>query len=74
MALDNSTLKVKQFIKARKANYPVLMANRTTVEGFGGIVGVPTSFLVNQKGIIVKRYVGYIDKNTLRRDVAGLTQ
>jgi len=72
MSLDSSTSPVERFVRARKINYPVLMATRKTVNDFGGIVGVPTSFLVNQDGTIIKRYQGYIDKNTLRRDVQGL--
>ena len=72
MALDTSTGPVKRFIEARDINYPVLMATPQTVQAFGGIVGVPTSFLVNRNGTIIKRYQGYIDKDTLQRDVTGI--
>jgi len=69
MSLDTSSGPVQRFINAHDINYPVLMANQKTVDGFGGIIGVPTSFLVNRAGIIVKKYQGYIDKETLYRDV-----
>lgn len=72
MSLDSSSRPVQRFIRDWKINYPVLMAERKTVDDFGGIIGVPTSFLVNRNGIIIKRYLGYIDKNTLRRDVEGI--
>jgi len=69
MSLDTASGPVEQFIRAHGINYPILIANQKTVDDFGGIIGVPTSFLVNRAGMIVKRYQGYIDKETLRRDV-----
>ena len=74
MSLDSSRRPVQQFIRAHGINYPILMADQGTVAAFGGIIGVPTSFLVNRSGVVIKRYQGYIDKNTLRRDVQGLLQ
>ena len=71
MSLDSSRNPVEHFINSRDINYPILMADQKTVADFGGIVGVPTSFLVNQSGAILKKYTGYIDINTLRRDVEG---
>ena len=74
MSLDSSRRPVQQFITAHGTNYPILMADQGTAASFGGIIGVPTSFLVNKSGVIVKRYQGYIDINTLRRDVESLTR
>ncbi len=69
MSLDTSSAPVQRFHQAHGINYPILIANQKTVDDFGGIIGVPTSFLVNRSGIIVKKYQGYIDKETLYRDV-----
>lgn len=74
MSLDSSRRPVQQFIRTHSTNYPILMADQGTVSSFGGIIGVPTAFLVNKSGTIVKRYQGYIDINTLRRDVETLLQ
>ncbi len=74
MSLDTSKGPVEQFINSRNINYPIMMANQKTVAAFGGIVGVPTSFLVNKSGIIVKKYQGYISKDTLHRDVAAILE
>ena len=60
---------VKRLVRQEKINYPVLMSDQETVSGFGGIAGVPTSFLVNAKGNVVKRYVGYVSHGVLEHDI-----
>jgi thiol-disulfide isomerase/thioredoxin len=50
-------------------NYPVVMADRGTITGFGGVYGIPVSFLVNQNGNIVKKYVGYVPHSVLANDI-----
>ena len=64
-----STL-VAKFTKKMKINYPVAIGDSQTPRNFGGILGIPTSFLVNRQGLVVKRYDGYIDHKTLQQDVS----
>jgi len=63
---------VAKLVERRKINYPVLMADRSTADEFGGIAGIPTSFLVNRKGHVVKRYPGYVAHKILMRDIEAL--
>jgi thiol-disulfide isomerase/thioredoxin len=63
---------VTQLVKKLGINYPVVMANEHTVEGFGGIMGIPTSFLVNQKGDIVKRYNSYVPHSVFANDIKSV--
>ncbi len=60
---------VVKLIEKEKINYPVLMSDSRTAKGFGGIAGIPTSFLVNRKGEIVKRYPGYVPLSLLEKDI-----
>lgn len=60
---------VVKLIKKEKINYPVLMSDSRTAKGFGGIAGIPTSFLVNRQGEIVKRYPGYVPFSLLEKDI-----
>ncbi|MDH3348098.1 MAG: TlpA family protein disulfide reductase [Desulfobulbaceae bacterium] len=60
---------VSRLVRQEKVNYPVLMSDQETVSGFGGIAGVPTSFLVNEKGNVVKSYVGYVSHGVLAHDI-----
>ncbi len=60
---------VNKLIKQEKINYPVLMADRSTASDFGGIAGIPTSFLINKQGNVVKKYPGYVPHSLLERDI-----
>lgn len=63
---------VAKLIEKEGINYPVLMADSKTARDFGGIVGVPTSFLVNRKGEVVKRYPGYVPHSLLEKDINSI--
>ncbi len=63
---------VVKMIEKDKINYPVLMAKSKTANDFGGVTGIPTSFLVDRQGMIVKRYPGYVPKSLLEKDIKEL--
>jgi len=44
--------------KKLKIAYPVVVGNDDVEKGFGGIWGFPTTFLINRKGQIYKKYTG----------------
>lgn len=41
-----------------KIRYPVVLGNDDIEDGFGGIIGWPTTFLISKEGMIVKKYMG----------------
>ena len=70
LSVDESGPKVvKKLVEKRSINYPVLMADRSTAKSFGGVVGIPTSFLENSKGTVVKKYPGYVPHVLLDNDI-----
>ncbi len=50
---------VRQFVSDFKMEYPVVIGNDNVTEEFGGIIGLPTKFVIDRKGNIVYKYVGY---------------
>ncbi len=66
--------KIAAFVESKDINYPVLIANYQIGQDFGGVFGIPTAFLVNKEGNVVKRYQGYVRYSTLERDVVGLVK
>ncbi len=65
---------VKRLIDKTGINYPVLMADSKITRDFGGVVGIPTSFLIDQNGNIVKNYPGYVGHDVLSNDIKQLFQ
>ena len=53
-------------------NYPVLLADETVTRGVGGVTGIPVTFLVNRKGEIVKKYLGYVEHDVLESEIIGM--
>jgi len=63
---------VAKLVEKEKINYPVLMSESKTEREFGGIVGIPTSFLINRQGKIIKRYPGYVQHDQLAEDIKAI--
>ena len=53
-------------------NYPVIVADNDVAKGFGGVTGIPVTFLVNRKGEIVKKYLGYVGHDALEEEIRKL--
>jgi len=50
-------------------NVPVLRCNRQTLDGFGGITAVPTTFVLDQNRNIIQRHVGFVEPVVLEGDL-----
>jgi thiol-disulfide isomerase/thioredoxin len=53
-------------------NYPVLLADTNVLRGVGGVTGIPVTFLVNRKGELTKKYLGYVGYDVLEEDIKKL--
>lgn len=63
---------VARLVKNAEINYQVLMADSKTTRNFGGVVAIPTSFLVNKNGQVVKKYPGFAPHGLLERDIESV--
>jgi cytochrome c biogenesis protein CcmG/thiol:disulfide interchange protein DsbE len=68
--LDDIKPKVDEF----SMKYPVLVGTDDVVDGFGGIIGFPTTFLVTKDWKIYKRYMGLTanKKEQIEKDIEQL--
>jgi cytochrome c biogenesis protein CcmG, thiol:disulfide interchange protein DsbE len=60
------------FNQKNKINYPGGFANEELLQAYGPISGIPTTFIIDQKGRIVRTYVGYRDKRVGENDIKTL--
>lgn len=63
---------VVKLIGKQGINYPVMMADRRTIKDFGGVYGIPVSFLVNRSGNVVKKYPGEVPLSVLTKDIKNV--
>jgi thiol-disulfide isomerase/thioredoxin len=57
--------KVAPFMKEAKINYPIVLGSRDITQAYGGIDGIPTTFIVDRDGNIVGQQVGILTKSAL---------
>jgi len=70
MAIDSENkVGLKNLIQKQKINYQVLLTDEATKENFGGISVLPTMFLVNREGMLLKKYFGHIERDSLVKDI-----
>jgi thiol-disulfide isomerase/thioredoxin len=67
---------VSRFVRDLGVGYPILRGTPELSERWGGIGVIPTTFLVDENGRIVRRYVGATDETVrgIESDVAALLE
>ncbi len=71
VALDQPA-KVRKFYEDYQMNYPVVIGNRSLAARYGGITGIPTTFVIDPEGRIYRKYVGYRPKQVFVNDIEHL--
>jgi len=63
---------VKSFARKYRINYPILMTDGRIDKVYGGITGIPTTFVIDSAGNIRRKYIGYRDKAVFEADIKAL--
>jgi cytochrome c biogenesis protein CcmG/thiol:disulfide interchange protein DsbE len=53
-------------------NYPIVLGNDKIATKFGGIIGLPTSYVISKDGKIIKRVIGVIDDQGMNQLIQKL--
>jgi peroxiredoxin len=61
VSMDDDETLVRQLLEQRPVHYPIVMGDAKLGEQFGGVLGLPLSFLIDAQGRIVARYQGESD-------------
>ena len=64
--------KTINFLGEREISYPVGRATSAHRRAFGGIPGIPTTFIIDREGVIQHKVVGYFTPPALRLAVSRL--
>jgi thiol-disulfide isomerase/thioredoxin len=63
---------VRKFIAQNKINYPIVMADDTIADAFGGIEGIPTTFVIDRAGRIQLKEVGFVEAAEFEKRIKPL--
>lgn len=72
VATDDTPEPVQQFYQQYRMNYPVAMSHRKTIDRYGGIAALPTTFLIGRDVKIHHRVVGAANLDSVERWVREL--
>ncbi len=73
LSVDSDTkLDVPGFMQKQGINYPVVYADTGTVKSYGGIEAIPTSIVIDKKGIIADFHVGLVEKEVFVNKINSL--
>jgi peroxiredoxin len=69
ISMDDGELKdvrelVKDFGRKQRVEYPLAVGNPDVANAFGGVASLPTTFVVDRGGKIIKKYTGYSEEVT----------
>jgi peroxiredoxin len=74
VSLDDPAAVLRDFCREHKVNYPMVMGSQKIAEGFGGVLGLPTTFLIGRDGHIRSKHVGATDFPKLEREITALLE
>jgi len=63
---------LQNFVAQRGINYPVAIASPELQAKFGGILGLPTAFLLDKHGQVVQKHVGVVDPKLYEAEIRAL--
>jgi len=72
ISLDDSPEPVREFYREFRMNYAVAMGNDRVTELYGGIIGLPTNFLIGRDGRIYSRHIGATDVSAFEEEIKEL--
>lgn len=72
VSMDDSPEPVPAFYQQYHMNYPVVMGNAKIGESYGGVLGLPISFLLDREGRINAKHIGATDAAVFEREIQRL--
>lgn len=74
ISIDDDERELRSFYRNKAVNYPVVIGNQAITDGFGGVLGLPTTFVIDRDGRIHAKQVGATDFSALELEVKRLLQ
>ncbi|HUY12148.1 MAG TPA: TlpA disulfide reductase family protein [Terriglobia bacterium] len=72
ISMDDSVQPVHEFYQQFHLNYTVAMGNDRLGELYGGIIGLPTTFLIGRDGRIYDKVAGAVDASRFEQEIKML--
>ena len=71
-SMEDKDSALRDFYRQYRMNYPVVAGSAKFAESYGGILGLPTTFLIGRGGRIRARHPGLADFASLEQEIIAL--
>lgn len=69
ISMDDSDAPVRKFYSEYKMTYPVAMGTEAVATQYGGVLGLPLTFLIGRDGRILAKYEGSANLDEMASDI-----
>jgi peroxiredoxin len=72
ISMDDADDVLRKFYREHKMNYPVVQGDLKSADAYGGVPGLPTTYVIGRDGRVQSRRVGSTDFSSLEKEVVKL--
>jgi peroxiredoxin len=72
VSMDDDAAAVKAFLARYPVTYSIVMGDAKFAEQFGGVLGLPLTYLIDPEGRVVARYQGEADLRKMQEKIQSL--
>lgn len=72
VSMDDDATPVNRFLKKTPLDYPVMLGDTALAKLYGGVLGLPLTYLIDANGTIVSRYLGETDLKVMESRLKDL--
>jgi len=72
ISVDDRESELRSFYKDHRMNYPVIPGDQKIADGYGGVMGLPTTYIIDQENHVRGRQVGTTDFQKLDQQISSL--
>jgi cytochrome c biogenesis protein CcmG/thiol:disulfide interchange protein DsbE len=67
ISMDDDSQPARKLVSKLKLNYPVAMGDVRLGERYGGVLGLPLTYLIDRRGVVRARFQGETELKTIER-------
>jgi peroxiredoxin len=72
ISMDDDPELARKLCKKLRLNYPVMMGDEKIGELYGGVLGLPVTFLIDSHGVVRAKFQGETDMNAMEEQLKAL--
>jgi thiol-disulfide isomerase/thioredoxin len=72
ISMDDDAAQVRKLVAKRKPTYPIAMGDAKLGEKYGGVMGLPLTYLIDRNGVIRARFQGETEVSAIEKQLKAM--